>query len=230
MKSNNTYISAVIFDLDGLLVDSEPVQLQAWDLYLNRFGHSLEADLEARMYGRRLIDAAQAAVDMLQLPVTADVVATDRDEIFLEMARGAIPPKAGARQLIANCLSAGLAVALATSGHRRYVDLALNSAGLEDIFEVQVTGEMVQRGKPHPDTFLRVAREILISPADCLVLEDSPNGVRAAISAGMHCFAVPDQLGTASAYDLADATLGSLEEVMPEIIARGWIQENESQG
>lgn len=216
-----THIAAVIFDLDGLLVDSEPLQAWAWDEYVTRFGVRLTPDVLHRMLGRRAVDAVEIAVEMLDLPVTAADALRDRDEIFLAAVPGAIQPMDGARELLAELRRRGVPVALATSGHRRYVDLALESAGLTGQFDREVTGEMVTHGKPHPDTYLQAARMLNIAPELCLALEDAPNGIASAKAAGMLCFAVcadPD-----SPHDIshADAVLTSLHQVMGTLQARG---------
>lgn len=210
-------ISGVIFDLDGLLVDSEPVQEEAWERYLMEFDATLSPELLDRMYGRRLVDAAQAVVETLEIPVTADVVARDRDALFLEMVPGRIKPMPGATALLAALLKRKIPVALATSGHRRYVDLALESAGIERSFTVEVTGDLVQHGKPHPETFLTAAAMLDVAPETCLVLEDSPNGLRAAKAAGMRCFVVPGSPDGRHDYSSADLILTSLEEVIPAL-------------
>lgn len=216
-------ISAVIFDLDGLLVDSEPVQLRAWELYLARHGHELTDELLAQMYGRRLSDAAAAVVASLELDMPADQVASERDELFLEMAAGAIPAMPGALELLRQLSAMDVRLALATSGHRRYVDLAVASAGIPRVFEVEVTGELVEHGKPAPDTFL-VAADLLGLPTEaCLVLEDSPNGVRAGRAAGAHVLAVQhlagrDELIAAG----ADRVLSSLSELPAALSGQAW--------
>ncbi|MFW6074093.1 MAG: HAD family hydrolase [Chloroflexota bacterium] len=205
--------SAVIFDFDGLLVDSEPVQIAAWERYLERFGVSLTDDVLASMYGRRLSDASAAAVEMLQLPVSPEEVARDRDEIFLETVPGNIHAKPGAVTAVQWVSAQGIPLALATSGHRRYIDLALDSAGIPRLFDAEITGELVSHGKPDPETFLRAAEALGYAPGDCVVVEDSPNGVMAAKRAGAFCIAVPDGPEHRDLLTGADVVLDSLLEL-----------------
>ncbi|RIK47119.1 MAG: HAD family phosphatase [Chloroflexi bacterium] len=216
-------IRAVVFDLDGLLVDSEPLQLAAWDRYLERFGVALTPDLLDRMLGLRLVDSAKVIVESLDLPVTAEVVMRDRDAIFLASAQGAIRAMPGATALIAGLRERKVRLGLATSGHRRYVDLALESAGLRGAFDIEVTGEHVERGKPAPDAYLVAARLLNLPPGRCLALEDAPNGVLSAVSAGMRCIVVPGHVPDAPEFALADATVSSLDAVLGALIARGWL-------
>ncbi len=214
-------IGAVIFDLDGLLIDSEPLQIQAWRTYMGRFEAELTPEVLSQMYGLRLTDASEVVVRMLGLPVTAIDVARDRDALFLELVPGNIEPRPGACEIVTELHRRGVPIALATSGHRRYVDLALESASIPRIFDIEVTGEMVQRGKPDPETFLTAAAGLGIAPGQCLVLEDSPNGVKAAKRAGMTCLAIPNDDTGGLDLTLADGVLGGLDEVL------GWMKARE---
>lgn len=120
-------------------------------------------------------------------------------------------------------------MALATSGHRRYVDLALQSAGLPRNFEVEITGELVERGKPAPDTFLLASERLGVRPQHCLVVEDSPNGVLAAVAAGMPAIAIPDGRVTAPPAG-AVFMLNSLEQLVPTLDRYAWTLSSGSQG
>jgi HAD superfamily hydrolase (TIGR01509 family) len=216
-----TGIAAVVFDLDGLLVDSEPLQAWAWDEYVSRFGARLTPDVLHRMLGRRAVDAVEIAVEMLELPVTGADALRDRDEIFLAAVPGAILPMDGATELLATLRQRRVPIALATSGHRRYVDLALESSGMTGTFDVEVTGEMVTRGKPHPDVYLQAARLLGITPEHCIALEDAPNGIASAKAAGMLCFAVSSDPDSPHDISHADAVLASLRDVIPTLETRG---------
>lgn len=189
---NRRSIAAVVFDLDGLLVDSEPVQYAAWDAFVSRYGRTLSDDQKRRMYGTRLVDSAELVASELSLPISAAEVAVERDSLFFEMIPGNVRAKAGAIELIQALDARSVPMALATSGHRAYVDLAIESAGIPRMFHVEVTGDQVARGKPHPETFLTAAQLLNVPVERTLVLEDSPQGAAAAVSAGAICFAIPD--------------------------------------
>jgi len=213
----NRELNAVIFDLDGLLIDSEPLQISAWREYLNGIGAELTEGLLARMYGLRLSDAAKVVVDALELDISPEQVAHERDALFLQSVPGNIQPCRGAIELVAELRLRGMPTALATSGHRRYVDLALDSAGIPRAFDAEVTGEMVSKGKPDPETFLTAAKMLGVDPEACLVLEDSPNGVLAAKCASMLCVAVPNADTHGLDLSAADAVLSGLDQVLPWI-------------
>ena len=213
-------IRAVIFDLDGLLVDSEPAQIAAWERYLARYGHALDPVLLRDMFGLRVRDSARLIQAHYGLPGSVDDVLAGRDAIFFELLRGNVRPMPGALALIERLRQTDLRLGLATSGHRRYVDTVLAELGLTGAFAAEVTGDDVERGKPAPDIYLAAARALGVDPAACVALEDAPKGIASAKAAGMRCLAVPNE-HTASlpGLDEADAVLGSLEEV-PDWIAR----------
>lgn len=212
--------AAVIFDLDGMLIDSEPLQIHAWREYLSGFGAELTPEMLSQMYGLRLTDSSEVVVKFLDLPVTALEVARDRDKLFLELVPGNIEPRPGAREIVSELHQRGVKIALATSGHRRYVDLALESAAIPRVFDAEVTGELVQRGKPDPETFLTAAAALGVPPEQCLVLEDSPNGVKAAKRAGMTCIAIPNDDTAGLNVSMADEVMASLEDVLPWLEGR----------
>jgi HAD superfamily hydrolase (TIGR01509 family) len=210
-----------VFDLDGLLVDSEPLQAWAWDVFLARHGRRMKPEVLAQMLGLRAVDAVEIVVRELALPMSGADALRERDELFLAAVPGAVDAMPGALDLLAELRERGVPTALATSGHRRYVDLSLASAGLHEAFDHEVTGEMVTRGKPHPDVYLEAARLLDLPASACLALEDAPNGVTSAVTAGMLCFAVPGAHGAAQDVSHAHAVLESLEEVIPALGARG---------
>jgi len=217
-------IQAVVFDLDGLLVDSEPLQIAAWEAFLSRFGRSLDDGLVRQLFGLRLSDSARLVTARLGLPLTPEQVMAERDEIFLDSLSGRLRPMPGALELVAELARRRIPLALATSGHRRYVERALAEIGLADSFAVQVTAEDVERGKPAPDCYRLAAHRLGLPPRTCLALEDAPLGVRAACEAGLRCLAVPNA-HTRSLPGLAeaDALLPSLHQVLPWLENRGWI-------
>lgn len=217
-------VRAVIFDLDGLLVDSEPVQIAAWEDFLAEYGHSLDPALLGQMFGLRLLDSARLVRDRLGLPLTVEEVMERRDALFFAALPGRLHPMPGARELVAALRARGVPLALATSGHRRYADVALAELGIEGAFDVEVTGEEVAAGKPAPDIYLAAAARLQLPPERCLALEDAPNGVAAAQAAGMHCLAVPNPMTAGlPGLDRADAVLTSLTEVLPWLVRAGWL-------
>ncbi|MDI3342013.1 MAG: HAD family phosphatase [Sphaerobacter sp.] len=217
-------VRAVVFDLDGLLVDSEPVQIAAWETFLAECGHRLDEGLLGELFGLRLRDSARLLRDRLGLPLSVEAIVAQRDAHFFAALPGRLHPMPGARELVAALRARAVPLALATSGHRRYVDLVLAALELAGAFAVAVTGDDVVAGKPAPDIYLAAATGLGLPPGCCLALEDAPHGVAAAKVAGLRCLAVPNAM-TASLPGLerADAILTSLHEVLPWLDERGWL-------
>jgi HAD superfamily hydrolase (TIGR01509 family) len=203
-------IRAVMFDLDGLMIDSEPLQKQAWQATLCCYGREMDEATFARLIGLRISEDAVVLRDRFNLPVTAEVLLHQRTERFLASLPGRLEAMPGLRELWADLRARGLKRALVTSGERRYVALVMCELNLDGAFDAMVVAEDVTRGKPAPDVYLLAAERLGLPPAQCLVLEDAPNGVAAAKAAGMICVAVPNEDTRALDLSAADAVMPSL--------------------
>ncbi len=204
-------IQAVLFDLDGLLADSEPLQKAAWHTYLAQHGHALNPSLIERMFGLRLWESAELVRVELGLSFPVEQIMTERDEVFLRSLANTLQPMPYAREAVAAARRHKLYTALATSGHRRYVQIALREIRLTSGFDVIVTGDAVTRGKPDPDIFLRAAALLDLPPAQCVVVEDTLHGITAARAAGMLAVAVPNALTRELDFSAADMIYPSLQ-------------------
>jgi HAD superfamily hydrolase (TIGR01509 family) len=202
---------AVLFDFDGLIANSEPLQKAAWRTYLADHGYALSDTLVDRMFGLRLLESAALVRETLALPFPVEQIMAERDAIFLDSLRGVLQPMPHAHETVAAVRARGLRTALATSGHRRYIALALAELDLQTAFDAVVTGDTVPRGKPAPDIFLRAAELIGVLPEHCVVVEDAPHGVAAAKAAGMMAVAVPNELTGDLDFSAADLICPSLD-------------------
>lgn len=215
-------IRAVIFDLDGLMVDSEPLSKDAWRAFLENYGHVLDEDTINATLGLRLMDTARLIEERFDLPLTAEQIAAQKSEIFLASLAGNLQPMPGLLELVQAIDVRGLPRAVATSSPGFYAPVALREIGMADGFVAIITGDMVSRGKPDPDIYLAAAEALALPPATCLALEDSPNGVGAAKAAGMQCIAIPNELSADLDLSAADAVLPSLmlvAERLDELLA-----------
>jgi HAD superfamily hydrolase (TIGR01509 family) len=209
-------IRALIFDMDGLLIDSEPFALVALGNLLRGLGHELRPGVMESTLGKRLPDAMAVVAETYQLAVPLDELTRTYDAIRLDALRGNIQPMPGATTLIAIAREAGLRLGLATSSQRTHADLSLHEAGLAGLFDAETTGDEVARGKPAPDIFLLTAQRLGIAPAACVVLEDAPAGVAAGVAAGMRCVCVPNTGTRHLPFPVApDVTLPDLGAVVP---------------
>jgi HAD superfamily hydrolase (TIGR01509 family) len=185
-------IEALILDMDGLLVDSETVSGEALRLFLRGHGHEmLPSTLEGAL-GRRLPEAVAfvAAAYDLRGPLEELVVAYDA--MRLEALRGNVIAMPGAFALLDWAAAKGLPRALATSSFRGHAEVSLAEAALMGRFDVEVTGDEVQFGKPAPDLFLLAAERLGVLPQSCVVFEDTPAGLEASARAGMRRVWVPN--------------------------------------
>jgi len=214
-------IRAVLFDLDGLMVDSEPHSLRSWHAILASRGVSLDQPTTERMLGLRQVETGKMLVERYRLPDQPSALSREKEEYQIGHLDGNVSAMPGLLALLDEIDRRGLHKAVASSGVRRYVHAVLQIVGLTGRFSTIITGDDVQNGKPAPDTFLAAAHALQIDPPHCLVLEDAPAGVQAAKAAGMQCAAVPNQYTHKLDLSLADYLFSSLLAVrgaLPNLI------------
>ncbi len=205
---------AILFDLDGLMVDSEPHSIASWQAVLAKRGANFDQDLIDRAFGLRVDQTAQLLKDTLHLSDDITLLAHEKIEYQITHLNGNVKPLPGLFELLNEIDQRNLKKAIASSSQRKYVEAVLRSIGLTDRFSVIVAGDQVARGKPAPDVFLAAAQKLNVLPENCLVLEDAPAGVQAAKAAHMTCFAVPNEHTRLLDLSLADKILASLSDVI----------------
>jgi HAD superfamily hydrolase (TIGR01509 family) len=181
---------AVLFDMDGLLIDSEPLWLQVETAVMARLGTEWSEADQAQLIGGSLDRSVRYMLSRAGRPAPPDVVGEWLMSGIAELVRrNGIPIQPGARELLAEVEAAGLPHALVTSSERRFMDEVLASTGLR--FDALVCADDVTLTKPDPEPYLLAAKLIGVPPGDCFALEDSPNGVASAEAAGCRVIAVP---------------------------------------
>lgn len=209
----NRQFLTVIFDLDGLMADSEPLAKWAWNQTLARYGRELDDQTFRDVQGMRVADSARLFCERFMLPISPEEAMAERDDLFLEAVPTRLHACPGLYSLLDDLAARNLPLGVATSGHSRYVALALQTLGLNGRFQAVAAGDEVERGKPAPDIYLLAAERMGVSPERCLALEDAPLGVEAAVAAGMRCVAVPSQWTAALEFPGAYRVFPSLNEV-----------------
>ncbi len=213
-------IQAVIFDMDGLLVDSEPV----WDK-----ARKAMADVAGKPWGTLDHDAvmgvstdewAEYMIERLELTMTRQEVVDEVIGRMTEVYREGVPYLPGAIELI-DLVAARFRTGLASGAHPALIDIVTADSPMQGKFEIIVAADEVGVGKPAPDVYLEAARRLGVDPVDCVCLEDSGNGILSGIAAGMKVIAVPDPRFPPAAEKLerADLVVGSLTELTPEHIS-----------
>ena len=205
---------AAVFDMDGLLIDSEPFWWEAEQFAFAEVGVRLvDADCMQTMGLRVDAVVAHWAARRPWQGVSAERVAERIVQRVIERVRTRGEEMAGASWALSLCEGLGLRLALASSSAPEIIDAVLDRLGFAGRFEVVRSAAHEARGKPHPDVYLSACAGLGLPPADCVAFEDSPSGVRAARAAGLHCIAVPAHHlpGADLVASLADVVLPSLE-------------------
>ena len=208
----------VIFDLDGVLLDTEPLYTRATGAVAARFGKTYDWSVKGQCIGRGTLEAAQIIIDALALPLSPAELVRERDALLIELLATA-PAIPGAETFSRALAQRGVPLAIATSTESRlYATKAAPHRGWLSIFRAVVCGDdaRVGRPKPAPDIFLAAARDLGAEPADCVVFEDSPFGVQAALAAGMQVVALPDPAMDRARYAGADAVLTGFADIPPD--------------
>ena len=228
VRKGAAMIQAVVFDMDGLMFDTERLASDAWLKIGKLHGLPITESVMNRMKGLRL----EACISIFQEELGEDfdywALRKERTEYVNRwIQEHGVPVKPGLRELLALLKGHGYKIALATSTYRKTASRYLELAQVSGYFPYQVFGDMVENGKPEPDIFLRAAREVETPPGQCLVLEDSYAGVEAGWRAGCPVIMVPDVLlPTEREKGRTVACVKTLHEVIPWL-AEGQKKERE---
>lgn len=211
-------IAAVIFDLDGVLIDSE----QVWDAVREELAHERGGrwhdGAQRAMMGMSSLEWSRYMNEQIGLSETPGEINRIVVERMLVRYAGGPPWLPRAREVLA-LIAAQYPIALASSSNRPLIDAVLEAGGVTALFRATVSSEEVARGKPAPDVYLEAARRLAIDAAACVAVEDSQNGIRAAKAAGMACIAIPNaHFPPGAALAEADLVLRSVADLDPERI------------
>ncbi len=216
LQSPSASIKAVVFDLDGLLADTESIFIKAIGKVLRKKGLTFHTDDYVNMD----LQNGTSLFEALHKRGVINDICTLQQEVYKEYERlltGDIPLMPGALEAVTS-LADRYQLAIASSSKRRFIDYILRRIGLTDKFEVIVAREDTKRVKPDPECLQQVAQKLNRAPRECVFIEDSLRGMRAAKSIGMYCIVVPNDLTEAADFSDGDAKLSSLTELTPNLI------------
>ena len=205
---------AVVFDLDGVIVDSEQVWDDVREQLHARGRRPVHRDRDARDDGHELPEWSSYMAEELALPARRRRSTRRSCERMLDRYGESPPLIHGAADAVRR-IASSLPLAVASSSNPELIDVVLRVAGLDGVVPRRVSSQEVERGKPAPDVYLEAARRLVVEPTRCVAVEDSHNGIRSAQAAGMRVFAVPNPHFPPGddALALADVVLGSLDEL-----------------
>ena len=206
----------VIFDMDGVLVDSGPAHHQSWQLLARRNGLGMSDAAFAETFGMTSREIIRKFWGAQVADAEARRIDDEKEALYRDLIRGHVPLSPGARETLAALAQAGLVLAVGTSGPPENLELVLRETGLAGYFAATVTGFDVQRGKPAPDVFLLAAARAGLQPVDCVVVEDAPVGIQAAVAGGMQAIGYA---GTHAAERLTEAGAARVVSRLTEITA-----------
>lgn len=212
-------IDGVIFDLDGLLLDSEQVWDEAREELARERGGRWSEHAQRDMMGMSSPEWSRYMHDVIGLPEPPEEINAEVVDRLEQRYREHLPVITGAQAAVER-LAARWPLAVASSSNRELIDLALDLMGIAKYFKATVSSEEVARGKPAPDVYLEAARRLGVDPTNAAAVEDSTNGIRAAKAAGMRVVAIPNEhfAPDEEALGQADVVLGSLAELTPEAV------------
>jgi HAD superfamily hydrolase (TIGR01509 family) len=207
-------LHGIIFDLDGVLIDSEPVNIQAGQRAFAEFGYTLsEKDLK-QIPGRHSADYAPLIIQNNHLTLLPEQVATRCHELYQTLWEQMVVIMPEAQSTLTQLKEKDLTLALATSSSRSTVAIFIRKFGLEGIFSAIISADDVQFRKPNPEPYLKASAALNLPPDELLVVEDTAIGVAAAQAAGLRCVVIPNKHAGAQDFSPANYVLSSLREVV----------------
>ena len=213
---------AVVFDMDGVLVDTEHLWDEVREELTDEWGGRYTPDAQQAMMGMSSREWSRYLHETVGLREPPDVINREVVRRMLARYETDLPVVPGAVEAVHRLTDGGLRLAVASSSNRELIDAVLRRLGLTGLFEVTVSSEEVPRGKPAPDVYLEAALRLGVAPARCIAVEDSASGIRAAHAAGMRVIAYPNRHypPAADVIAIADVLVDRLEDVTVDLLSR----------
>ena len=213
-------VKAVIFDMDGVIVDSEPLHKEVERKMFAEFGMSISPEQQHRFTGTSNANMWTQLKVEFKLPKEVDYYVAIKEERYLKAlaANGSVSLIPGVEELLKSLYNHGVTIALASSSSLTNIDLVLRKFNIGRYFKALASGEEVTLAKPNPAVFLLAAQRLGVNPSSCVVIEDSTNGVVAAKAAGMACVGLQADFPLGQNLEAADLVVSSLTSLNPDLL------------
>ncbi len=204
-------IKALIFDMDGLMIDSERLYFQAEEDMAKKFGVQLKEETLWKMMGTKPIEGLAIFVKDLQLPISAQEALDMRNKVMRKKLKTELEAMPGLFHILDTFFNR-LKLAVCTGAQEEFLDIAVDLLKIRDKFDVLQSSEGIAKGKPEPEIYLKTCEKLGVIPQDCIVLEDSANGVTAGKKAGCTVIAIPSEYTQSQDFTSADFIASDLRE------------------
>jgi len=209
-------IKALIFDMDGLMIDSERLYFETEREIASSFGKIVNNTTLWKMMGRKPIESLKIFADDLDLPMSPDELLEMRDEMMLERLKNDLVPMKGLREIL-NTFDGRLEMAVATGAVQLFLDLVLDQLKIRHYFKFLQASDDIERGKPDPEIYLKTIDALNVLPSECVILEDSSNGALAGKRAGGQVIAVPTEYTRDQDFSFVDISVMDLFHAIDHI-------------
>lgn len=209
-------MKALIFDMDGLMIDSERLYFEAERELAKKYNKTVNDETLWKMMGRKPLEALKIFIDDLKLPITTDELLEIRDKIMLIKYKNELLPMKGLFEIIKK-FHKKMKLAVATGAQKKFLDIVINKLNLKNFFNVLMSSDTIINGKPDPEIYLKTIKKLKLLPGECIVLEDSENGALAGKKAGCYTIAVASEYTKYQNFDFADYKAEDLIDAMNHI-------------
>lgn len=207
-------VEAVIFDMDGVLIDSEPLWEETEKILLRSRGIEYNPEYRSSILGLNQHDSAFLLKSRFGLVESIDKIITSRIKILLSLYEDKLDLKPGIMDLLWHLNSGSITIGLASSSPSNVINYVLDKFGIDLYFNTTVSGDCIEKGKPNPDIYILAAQNMKVKTSVCIAIEDSVNGVKSAKNAGMYCIAVPDSRIDISEFQEADEIVADTSSLL----------------